>query len=445
MSVPESEAVEVSPPHSLVASPIQRRRAFLSAFLGSTIEFYDFIIYATAATLVFASVFFNGMPPSVGIIASFGTLAVGYFARPIGGILFGHWGDRFSRKNSLIATLLIMGFATTLIGLLPTPAQVGVWAPVLLVVLRVVQGLAVGGEWAGSVLLSVESADPERRGLFGTATAMGTAAGFLLGTGAFALLSAILSAEQLLSWGWRIPFLVSLVLLALGLWMRTKLEPSPAEKVAQAEGAVAIVPVAELFRSHWKRTLLAVGILLGPYAIYSIFSTFAVTFAVTFAGVSRAAMLNILIVVSIVSLALYPLYGRLSDRFGRRRVYVPAVAVMLVTSFLLFPAIQTGNVWLIGAYYVLQGSVLSAAIFGTVGPIFAELFPTNVRFTGAAVAYQGAALIGGALGPLSAAVIGADGQGVFGMGLMMAAGVVLSLVCLIFLRETRDADLLATA
>ena len=442
MSVPESVAAEPSPAETPVASPTQRRRAFLSAFLGSTIEFYDFIIYATAATLVFAPVFFKGMPPSVGIIASFGTLAVGYFARPIGGILFGHWGDRFSRKNSLIATLVLMGVATILIGLLPTPAEIGVWAPVLLVVLRVVQGLAVGGEWAGSVLLSVESARPDRRGLSGSATAMGSGAGFLVGTGAFSLLAG-LPQEQFLSWGWRIPFLASLVLLVLGLWMRTKLEASPAEQIARAEGEVASVPVAELVRSHWKRTLLAVGIYVGPFTIYSIFSTFAITFATTFSGVPRQAMLNILIAVSVINLALMPLYGRLSDRFGRRKIYVPAVVAMLGTSFLLFPAIQTGNVWLIALFYIVQGCLLYGAVLGTVGALYSELFPTKVRFTGTAVAYQGAAMLGGALGPLLTAVIGADGQGVFAMGLFMAATVAISVVSLIFLRETKDRDLVA--
>ena len=440
MSAPESETTAAGSAAVEAASPTQRRRAYVSAFLGSTIEFYDFIIYATAATLVFGSVFFKDMPTSVGIIASFATLAVGYIARPLGGIIFGHWGDRFSRKNSLIATLIIMGVATTLIGLLPTPAQIGALAPVLLVLLRIVQGLAVGGEWAGSVLLTVESARPDRRGLSGTATAMGSGAGFLLGTAAFAALGG-LSQEQFLSWGWRIPFLGSFVLLGLGLWMRLKLEPSPVEKVARAEGDVSSFPVAELFRSHWKRTLLAVGIFVGPFTIYSVFSTFAVTFATTFAGVSRQSMLTIQLITPIVNLALIPFFGRLSDRLGRRKIYIPATAGMLVTSFLLFPAIQTGNVWLIALFYVVQACFLFGPVLATVPALYSEMFPTKVRFTGTAVAYQGATMLGGALGPLLTAVIGANGQGVLGMGALMAATVVLSLVCLAFLRETRHNDL----
>lgn len=443
MAVPESRTAAAADSVSVeVASPTQRRMAFASAFLGSTIEFYDFIIYSTAATLVFASVFFKGMPTSVGIIASFGTLAVGYFARPIGGVLFGHWGDRFSRKNSLIATLIIMGLATSLIGLLPTPAQVGVWAPVLLVVLRVVQGVAVGGEWAGSVLLSVESARPDRRGVISAATPMGTSAGFLLGVGAFALVAG-LDKESFLSWGWRIPFLASLVLLGLGLWMRLKLEDSPVEKLARAAGDVVSVPVAELFRSHWKRTLLAVGIYLGPFTIYSVTSTFAVTFATTFAGVSRQSMLTLQLITPVVNLALIPLYGRLSDRVGRRKVYIPATAGMLITAFGFFPAIQTGNVSLIASIYVFHNSLLFGAVVATVGALYAELFPTKVRFTGTAVAYQGAAMIGGAFGPLLTSVIGADGRGVFSMGLLLAATIVISLVCLVFLRETKDNDLVS--
>ncbi len=442
MSVSEKGTAAAVTTLAREVSSTQSRLAFVSGFLGSTIEFYDFIIYSTAATLVFGSVFFRGMPPPVAIIASFGTLAVGYVARPVGGILFGHWGDRFSRKNSLIMTLVLTGVITILIGLLPTSAQIGALAPVLLVVLRIIQGLGLGGEWAGSVLLTVESARSNRRGLFGSATAMGSGFGFLLATAAFASLGG-LSKEQLLSWGWRLPFLASVVLLGLGLWMRVKLEDTPAEKVARAEGEIVKVPVAELFRSHWRRTLLGVGIFVGPFMIYSIFSTFAITFATTYSGVSRQAMFNILIVVSAINLVLMPLYGALSDRLGRKKIFVPGVAGMLVTSFLLFPAIQSGNVWLIAAVYIVQGSLLFGAVLGTVGSLFSELFPTRVRFTGAALAYQGATLLGGGFGPLLMATIGAGGRGVFAMGLLMAGTVAVSLVCLVFLQETRQVELVS--
>ena len=442
MSVPESDTTAAVPIPAREVSPAQSRRAFVSALLGSTIEFYDFTIYSTAATLVFGPVFFRAMPPSVAIIASFGTLAVGYVARPVGGILFGHWGDRFSRKNSLIMTLVLMGVMTVLIGLLPTSAQIGALAPVLLVVLRVFQGLAVGGEWAGSVLLSVETARPGRRGLAGSATAMGSGAGFLLGAVAFAALGG-LSKEQFLSWGWRLPFLASVVLLGLGLWMRIKIEDTPAEKAARAGEEIVRVPVVELFRSHWKRTLLAVGIYVGPFAINAIFTTFAITFATTYSGVSRQTMINVLILVSAINLGLVPLFGSLSDRFGRKKIYVPGVAGMLVTAFLLFPAIQSGKVGLIVTVYVVHGCLLYGAVLGTIGALYSELFPTQVRFTGTAIAYQGAAMLGGAAGPLLTATIGAGGSGVFAMGLLMASTVAVSLVCLVFLRETRQVELVS--
>ncbi|XVQ09562.1 MFS transporter [Spirillospora sp. CA-255316] len=442
MSVPESGTAAADSPVQVVAPPVQSRRAYASGLIGSTIEFYDFFVYATAATLVFGPVFFHGMSTAVGIIASFGTLAVGYIARPLGGILFGHWGDRFSRKNALITTIVAMGTVTALIGVLPTSAQAGALAPILLVVLRVAQGIAVGGEWSGSVLLTVETAPSNKRGLFGSATTLGGALGFLLSIAAFAALGG-LSQEAFLSWGWRLPFLASLVLLALGLYMRLRLQESSVQQAAKAQGDTARIPLAEVFSTHLKRTLLGVGVFTGPFAMSAIISTFAVTFATTYAGVSRQAMINLLIGVAVMNLLFIPLFASLSDRFGRKAVYLPAVAGMLVTAFLLFPAISSGKLVLIVLVYAVHGGILHSAAAGTVGALLSEQFPTRVRYTGTAVAFQGSALVGGALGPLLSAIIGADGGGIVALGVVMAAAILISVLCVLALSETHKDDLVS--
>ncbi|TDP37805.1 MFS transporter [Nocardia ignorata] len=271
----------------------RRRRVYAASAIGSAIEYYDFLIYATAASLVFGPVFFAGASPAVGVIASFGTLAVGYLARPLGGIVFGYFGDRVGRKSTLIWTLTLMGLATAAIGLVPTPDRIGVLAPCLLVLFRVVQGVAVGGEWAGAVLMSVEHAKSESRGLFGSATQTGSAVGLLLSFAAYAALGG-LSEEQFLSWGWRLPFLATLVLLGIGMYVRLAVVESPV-MAAQRQSATTgsgPAPLVALLRERPMRVLLGIGVYAGPFMAYATATSFLVTYATTRYGVPRHLILN---------------------------------------------------------------------------------------------------------------------------------------------------------
>ncbi|MGM7648748.1 MFS transporter [Nocardia sp. JW2] len=437
----QTDPVPITPTDDELAR--RRRRVYAASAIGSAIEYYDFLIYATAASLVFGPVFFASASPAVGVIASFGTLAVGYLARPLGGIVFGYFGDRVGRKSTLIWTLTLMGLATAAIGLVPTPDRIGVLAPCLLVLFRVVQGIAVGGEWAGAVLMSVEHAKSKSRGLFGSATQTGSAVGLLLSFAAYAALGG-LSEEQFLSWGWRLPFLATLVLLGIGMYVRLAVVESPV-MVAQQQSATAEsgpAPLVALLRERPMRVLLGIGVYAGPFMAYATATSFLVTYATTRYGVPRHLMLNALMIATAGMLVTIPLFAALSDRIGRRPVYITATLLTVVHAFTVVPLVTSGSFALILTAYVIGLTLLNAAVLGPVGALLAELFPTSSRYTGVSLAYQFAGVIGGGLGPLLAATfVAPGGPGIIAVSVMIAAFCVVSAGCVWALGETRRADL----
>lgn len=433
-------------------TPRDQRRAFMASLIGSVVEFYDFAIYGTAASLVFASIFFADMSPAVGTIAALATFAAGYMARPLGGVIFGHFGDKVGRKSILMITLIMMGTATMLIGLLPTSAQIGNLAPVLLVTLRLIQGIAVGGEWGGAVLMSVETGSQKSRGFFGSATGIGAAAGALLATGSFALLG-FLDEDQFMSWGWRLPFLASVVLIAIGSYIRLKVEESPVFKAAIEKAELEKkekkkiesreqAPFINLLRNHPKRLTLAVGVYIGPVMAQSIIKIYVVSWATTNTDVSKSVILNALTLSLAAMVVGVPVFAMLSDRVGRLKVYVPAALLFAVASFLIFPMIATGSTPLVFIAFFLTMGVIESACLGPVGAILTEAFPTEIRYTGTSFAYQVSSMLGGGFGPVVAALLATTmGLGAVPVSLMMGTFCVISAISTLMLGESRKTDL----
>lgn len=328
------------------------RRVAASVLIGTTIEWYDFLIYSTAAALVFGQLFFPTFDPVAGTLAAFSTFAVGFFARPFGGIIFGHFGDRIGRKGMLVLSLTLMGVATFIIGLLPTYESIGVAAPILLVLMRLIQGLGVGGEWGGAVLTAVEHSSLERRGLYGSLPQMGVPAGLLLSTLVF-LVVARLPDEQFLAWGWRLPFLVSIVLVAIGLYIRLKISESPVFRRVQETRAEARMPVVEVLRTHPRQVLLATGSIISTGTYFYIIYSYAITYGTESAGIGRSGMLLALIISSIVALFTLPLFGALSEKVGRKPLILAGLVGMGLWIFPVFWLIDTGVLlWVILGYIV---------------------------------------------------------------------------------------------
>lgn len=436
MSTPAQAAAPVDDP----AAALRSRRAYKAALVGSTIEYYDLLMYGTAASIVFAPVFFKDLPPAVGTVAALGTLAVGYLARPLGAVLYGHYGDKFGRRSALLATLVPMGIATFLIGCLPTPAVIGVWAPILLVVLRLVQGISVGGEWGGSVLVSVEHAPQAKRGLFGSATSVGASVGFLLSFVVWLAVKATMPDDAFLTWGWRIPFLATIALLGVGIYIRLRVEETPVmvKHLEETHGKRSM-PIVEVFRNDWRRVLLGIGLIIGPQASQGILTTYAISYA-TSIGVNANVMLAALISFSAVNIVTIPLWARLSDRFGRKVVFAPAVGGMIVTTLLFFPTINTQSVVLIFVLYSFNFMVLHAAVQGMLAPVLSELFPTSVRYSGTSITFQTTSAIIG-LGPVAAASIVAAGGSALWIGVMLSVLCIVSFTCIVRSKESRKLDL----
>ncbi|GAA3223320.1 MFS transporter [Pseudonocardia petroleophila] len=415
----------------------QLRRAALSSYLGSVIEYYDFLLYATAAALVFGPVFFSGLDPVVGTIASLGTLATGYLARPLGGILFGHFGDRLGRKKMLITTMTLMGIASVLIGLLPTPAQIGALAPVLLVVLRVAQGIAVGGEWGGAVLLSAEHAT-SRRGLWASFTNAGAPSGGVLSTVVLAITAATMTEEQFLSWGWRIPFLLSAVLLALGLFVRSRVEETPVFRAEIAETPPAF-PLVDVLRNHPRVLALSVGIGFAAFVVQATITTFSLSYAVE-AGIPRSTVLNALTASSVAAVVGIIGWSALSDRLGRRPVMIAGAVACGAWAFALFPLISSGSTALLVVAVVVGQGLLHPALYGPLAALYTELFATRSRYTGASLGYQLAGT-GAGFAPLAfAAIYGATGSALV-ISVIIAVLCLVTVACLALAPETHRRSL----
>lgn len=379
-----------------------RRRVLVSTYIGTVIEWFDFYIYGTAAAIIFNKLFFPEVSSLAGTLASFGTLAGGFLARPLGGVIAGHFGDRIGRKKMLVLSIILMGVSTMLVGVLPTYAAIGVWAPVLLVAARAVQGLAAGGEWGGGVLMAIEHSPGQRRGLWGSVGMMGVPTGVTLSSAVFALLS-LLPEDDLVSWGWRLPFLASAVLVAVGLWVRLGVPESPVfEKRRQEmkETERRRPPLLEIFRNDWRNVVLGVVLVIGPFSASAVFITFTTAYG-TQLGMSESKVLGAQTIANILELGALPLFGMLSDRFGRRRIYYWGGLVLGLSAFPLFAAFNGGS-WPLILFACILTYVMHAAMYGPMGAFLAELFTTGTRYTGASLGYQIAGAVGGGFGPLAA-------------------------------------------
>jgi MFS family permease len=414
-----------------MATTTQLRRAVASSFLGSVIEYYDFLLYATASAVVFNKVFFSSLDPLVGTIASFGTFATGYLARPLGGVLFGHYGDLLGRKKMLVLTMGLMGVASFLIGLLPTYAQVGWLAPAGLILLRIVQGISVGGEWGGAVLMSAEHAT-SRRGLWASFTNAGAPCGMVLSTLALTGTAALVGEQAFLDWGWRVPFLLSLVLLGIGLFVRMKVEETP---VFQAERKPGSMPLLDVLRNHPRTLLLGIGVGLSAFVAQSTLTTFILAYGVQ-AGNSRQVILNALTLSSALAVIGILGWSAASDRFGRRPVVLVGAVLMAVFGFFLFPLVDNGYVVIA---LVLGQAVIHPMMYGPLAALYSELFNTGSRYTGASLGYQLAGL-GAGLAPLLFAQVQSS-AGTGAIPFILAAFCLLTVVCTVILRETSRTSL----
>lgn len=422
----------------------QITRSVVAGTIGTIVEYYDFTLYATATALVFNKIFFPMEDPLVGTLAAFSTFFVGYCARPLGGILFGHFGDKFGRKKMLIITMLLMGLGTFAIGLVPSYEKIGIWAPILLVLLRLVQGIGIGGEYGGGVLMAIEHAPARSRGLIGSLVHIGVPAGFLLPIAFLGALSTMPEAD-FLSWGWRLPFVGSLLLVCVGLFIRFSVHESPAfESSRQAEG-VSAMPVAEVLQQHWRKVVLGIGAKIAESGLFNLYAVFAISYAVTNLGLSRTAALNAVLIGCAVECLTLPFFGWLSDRIGRVRIYVAGALFQALLAFVFFTYSSSGIVSLTVAI-VLGLAVGHGAMFGSQAAFFAELFPARIRYSGLSLVQQIGPILGGGLSPLIATWLLARHHGDTTMISFYMAGIaVLSALCALGLgRLTRRHTTAAT-
>jgi metabolite-proton symporter len=376
----------------------------LASLVGTTIEWYDFFLYGTAAALVFNRLFFPNSDPLMGTLYAFGTYAVGFFARPFGGIVIGHFGDKVGRKSMLVLTLVIMGVATFLIGLLPTYQQIGPWAAVALVLLRVAQGFGVGGEWGGAVLMAVEHAPPGRRGFYGSWPQIGVPAGLVLSTFVFALF-ARLPEDQFLSWGWRVPFLVSALLVGVGLVIRMRIVETPAFAKVKESATEVRQPIVEVLRAYPKEVLLAMGARFAENGAFYIYSVFVLVYATQQVKMSQQIVLNAMLFAAACELAAIPVYGALSDRLGRRPVYLFGAVMTAILAFPLFLLLDTGSTPLVVLAMFLVFIFSHAPMYGPQAAFLSEMFGTRVRYSGASLGAQLSSVLAGGLSPFIATAL----------------------------------------
>ena len=396
--------------------------------VGTAVEFYDFYIYATAASLVFGPLFFPQTSPSAQLLSSYASFGLAFLARPLGGALFGHFGDRVGRKSTLVASLLLMGGSTALIALLPTYAMVGWWAPLLLCILRVGQGLGLGGEWSGAALLAVENAPAGWRGRYGMFPQLGAPVGFLMANGFFLILGLLLSPDQFKAWGWRIPFLASAVLVSLGLWVRLNLAETPAFAAAMAEAPPARVPIAEVFRNHLGRALAGIFAVVACFALYYLATAFALGEATTALGFGKQAFLLAQLGAILFMAVGIVLAGWFTDKLDARRVLIWGCFGTILSGAILAPLLGSGSLWL--AFVFLSVALLSMGfVYGPLGAWLPGLFPAHVRYSGASLAFNVGGVLGGALTPLVAKAL-ADEHGLVAVGAYLAAAAVISLIAL---------------
>ena len=417
------------------------RRVIWSSYLGSTIEFYDFLLYATAASLVFGPVFFAGLDPVAATIASYGTFAAGYLARPLGGAVFGHFGDRLGRKRMLVVSMTLMGVASFLIGVIPPASAIGSWGAIILVLLRICQGVSVGGEWGGAALMSLEHAEKGRRGFAASFTNAGAPTGSVLGALVMTAVSGALTNQQFLSWGWRIPFLLSAVLLVVGLYVRSKVSESTLFQAAIAKPVRTSPPILQVLKRPKTLVLVALGC-CGSFAMQILFATFAITYA-TSHGTPRSTALLCFGVVSFTGIFVVLLAGRLSDRVGRRPVMVTGFVAFALLVFPIFGWLGSGSAALVFLAFLL-GLTCQSLTYGPLAAFISEQFGTRVRYTGASVGYQLATLIGAGMTPIVlASLYASSGKSTTPVAWLLVGVCAVSVLAIAVTRETRHNDLAA--
>ncbi|HEX6783764.1 MAG TPA: MFS transporter [Sphingomicrobium sp.] len=416
-------------------------RVIASSLIGTTIEWYDFFLYGSAAALVFNKLFFPSFDPLVGTLLAFATYAVGFVARPLGGIVFGHFGDRIGRKKLLMWSLVMMGLATVLIGLLPGYESIGVWAPVGLIALRVFQGFAVGGEWGGAVLMAAEHGDARRRGYWASWPQAGVPLGSLLSAGILALMAGMQSEADFIAWGWRVPFLLSAVLVIVGWYIRTQVAESPMfESEIEMAEAPPKTPAIDVFRERPRAVLLGAGLRVGENIVYYILTVFSLTFLVDVAEHSRSLALDALLIGAAIQLMAIPLLAILSDRVGRRPVYAFGAFGSAIFVFLFFPMLASGSNSLI-ILAIVVGLVLHASMYAPQAAFITELFPTRIRYSGVSIAYQLTAIFAGSLAPIIALWLYKDLHSSVPVSIYVAIACAISGVSALLAKETKGVEL----
>ncbi|RFZ89498.1 MFS transporter [Shinella sp. WSJ-2] len=414
--------------HSNRAGLNSPARVLFASLVGTTIEFFDFYVYATAAVLVFPTLFFPNNDPTTALLASFATFSIAFFARPLGAIVFGHYGDRIGRKATLVAALLTMGVSTVIIGLLPSYESIGVLAPLLLALCRFGQGFGLGGEWGGAVLLATENAPPGKRSWYGMFPQLGAPVGLFLSSGIFWLLLHVMSQETLLAWGWRIPFVASIVLIAVGLWVRLSITETPAFQKAIEKQERVEVPVVELFRNHKRSLVLGTFVALATFVLFYIGSAYLLSYNVKVLGIPFVEALEVQLLGSVLFGLFIPIAGKLAERFGRREVLILTTVLIGVFSFFL-PGLMTGGETSIFVF-VIFAMALMGMTYGLIGTALAAPFPTRVRYTGSSITFNFAGIFGASLAPYIATWLQAN-YGMTYVGYYLGIAAVITLACIL--------------
>jgi len=407
------------------------RKAALGSFVGAVVDWYDFLLYGIIAAIVFNTEFFPKVSPAMGTLAAFGTFGVGFLFRPLGGFVFGHYGDRLGRKRMLVLTVMMMGLSTAMIGLLPTFATVGWWAPVLLIALRAIQGFAVGGEWGGAALMAVESAPGKKKAFYSSGVQVGYGVGLVLATGIVSILSQTMDDATFKTWGWRIPFVFSVVLVLIGLWVRSSMEESQefVKKVIEKGQKTRRLPIFEALRQHPKAFLLIIALRLAELFTMYIVTAFALSYSTTNLGMPRQFFLNIGLLVGALSIVTIPCFAMLADRFGRRRIYMIGAVVGMLSAIPFFVALDArSTVWIV-IFSVMLANIAHDMVVSVQQPMFTELFGTEYRYSGAGVGYQVASVVGGGFTPfIAVALVSFAGGSWHPVAAYLAIGCLISVV-----------------
>ncbi|WP_226570467.1 MFS transporter [Mangrovibacter yixingensis] len=420
----------------------KNKKVLIASLTGSAIEWFDYFLYGTAAALVFNKLFFPMVDPVIGMMLSWLSFSLTFFIRPIGGVVFAHIGDRIGRKKTLVMTLSLMGGATVMIGLLPDYNSIGLWAPALLILLRIVQGMGIGGEWGGALLLAYEYAPKSRKGFFGSIPQAGVTIGMLMATFMVSLMT-LFSEEQFLAWGWRIPFILSAVLVLLGLWIRKDIDETPDFKTVKQSGKISKTPLRETLKYHWREVLIAAGLKVVETAPFYIFSTFVVSYATGILTYQKSQALEAVTLGALVATVMIPLMGLLSDKIGRARMYT--ISVIMLGLFIVpwFMLLNTHTTWGIVVATVIAFGILWAPVTAVLGTLCSEIFHASVRYTGITLGYQlGAALAGGTAPLIATALLAQSGGNWQPVAIYLGITVLISLVAIFAATRTKPAELL---